>query len=31
MLYPLIWLLISSFKPTELIFRDVSLIPREST
>ncbi|KQS99030.1 sugar ABC transporter permease [Cellulomonas sp. Leaf395] len=29
MLYPLVWLLISSFKPTELIFRDVSLIPRE--
>ena len=29
MLYPLIWLLISSFKPTDLIFRDVSLIPSE--
>jgi len=29
MLYPLVWLLISSFKPTELIFRDVSLIPSE--
>ncbi|KQY48140.1 sugar ABC transporter permease [Cellulomonas sp. Root137] len=29
MLYPLIWLLVSSFKPTELIFRDVSLIPSE--
>ncbi|WP_456845166.1 carbohydrate ABC transporter permease [Cellulomonas sp. P5_C6] len=29
MLYPLIWLLVSSFKPTELIFRDVSLIPTE--
>jgi multiple sugar transport system permease protein len=29
MLYPLIWLLVSSFKPTELIFRDVSLIPTD--
>ena len=29
MLYPLIWLLVSSFKPTELIFRDVSIIPTE--
>ena len=29
MLYPLIWLLVSSFKPSELIFRDVSLIPSE--
>jgi multiple sugar transport system permease protein len=29
MLYPLVWLLISSFKPTDLIFRDVSLIPSE--
>src|SRR5690349_11366415 len=29
MLYPLIWLLMSSLKPTELIFRDVSLIPTE--
>ena len=29
MLYPLVWLLVSSFKPTELIFRDVSLIPTE--
>lgn len=29
MLYPLVWLLISSIKPTELIFRDVSLIPSE--
>jgi multiple sugar transport system permease protein len=29
MLYPLIWLLVSSIKPTELIFRDVSLIPKE--
>jgi multiple sugar transport system permease protein len=29
MLYPLVWLLVSSFKPTELIFRDVSLIPSE--
>jgi multiple sugar transport system permease protein len=29
MLYPLIWLLVSSIKPTELIFRDVSLIPSD--
>ena len=29
MLYPLIWLVVSSFKPTELIFRDVSLIPSD--
>jgi multiple sugar transport system permease protein len=29
MLYPLVWLLVSSFKPTDLIFRDVSLIPSE--
>ncbi|GIG31009.1 sugar ABC transporter permease [Cellulomonas oligotrophica] len=29
MLYPLIWLLVSSFKPTELIFRDVSIIPTQ--
>ncbi len=29
MIYPLIWLLASSFKPTELIFRDLSLIPTE--
>ncbi|MBO3083180.1 carbohydrate ABC transporter permease [Cellulomonas fengjieae] len=29
MLYPLLWLLVSSFKPTELIFRDVSLIPTD--
>ena len=29
MLYPLIWLLVSSFKPTDLIFRDVSLIPSD--
>jgi multiple sugar transport system permease protein len=29
MLYPLIWLLISSFKPTDQIFRDVSLIPKD--
>lgn len=29
MIYPLIWLLVSSVKPTELIFRDLSLIPTE--
>ncbi|NKY09680.1 carbohydrate ABC transporter permease [Cellulomonas hominis] len=29
MIYPLIWLLMSSFKPTELIFRDLSIIPSE--
>lgn len=29
MIYPLIWLLASSFKPTDLIFRDLSLIPAE--
>lgn len=27
MLYPLLWMVASSFKPTELIFRDPSLIP----
>ncbi|MEP7764406.1 carbohydrate ABC transporter permease [Sanguibacter sp. 25GB23B1] len=27
MLYPLLWLLASSFKPTSLIFRDPSLLP----
>ena len=29
MLYPLIWLLVSSFKPDDMIFRDLSLIPTE--
>lgn len=29
MIYPLIWLLGSSFKPTELIFRDLSVLPTE--
>ncbi len=29
MIYPLIWLLASSVKPTEIIFRDLSLIPSE--
>jgi multiple sugar transport system permease protein len=29
MLYPLLWMLSSSFKPTELIFRDPALIPGE--
>ena len=28
MLYPLLWLLASSFKPTSLIFRDPSLLPQ---
>nr|WP_243738225.1 carbohydrate ABC transporter permease [Cellulomonas shaoxiangyii] len=30
MIYPLIWLLVSSIKPTDLIFRDLSLIPAET-
>ena len=29
MLYPLLWMLASSFKPTELIFREPGLIPTE--
>ncbi|MBO0923493.1 carbohydrate ABC transporter permease [Cellulomonas sp. zg-ZUI199] len=29
MIYPLIWLLVSSIKPSELIFRDVSIIPTQ--
>ncbi len=29
MLYPLVWMLSSSFKPTALIFRDPALIPTE--
>jgi multiple sugar transport system permease protein len=29
MLYPLLWMLSSSFKPTDLIFREPSLIPTE--
>jgi multiple sugar transport system permease protein len=29
MLYPLLWMLASSFKPNDLIFRDTSLIPTE--
>ncbi|MET0434751.1 MAG: carbohydrate ABC transporter permease [Cellulomonas sp.] len=29
MIYPLIWLVGSSFKPTELIFRDLSVLPTE--
>jgi multiple sugar transport system permease protein len=29
MLYPLIWMLASSFKPTEYIFTDATLLPRE--
>ncbi|MFC3398466.1 carbohydrate ABC transporter permease [Microbacterium amylolyticum] len=29
MLYPLLWMLASSFKPTELIFREPGLIPSE--
>ena len=31
MLYPVIWMLVSSFKPNTLIFSDTSLIPRELT
>ncbi len=31
MLYPLLWMLSSSFKPDELIFRDPSLLPRQPT
>lgn len=31
MLYPLIWLVISSFKPTDEIFRDPGLIPHHVT
>ncbi|PZF85297.1 sugar ABC transporter permease [Jiangella anatolica] len=29
MLYPLLWMVSSSFKPSDLIFRDASLIPTE--
>jgi len=29
MLYPLLWMLASSFKPTELIFREPGLVPTE--
>ncbi|WP_407659285.1 carbohydrate ABC transporter permease [Jiangella rhizosphaerae] len=29
MLYPLLWMVSSSFKPSDLIFRDVSIIPSE--
>ena len=31
MIYPLIWMLASSFKPTETIFREIGLIPSEVT
>ena len=31
MLYPLVWMLISSFKPTEEIFREPGLIPHHTT
>jgi multiple sugar transport system permease protein len=31
MLYPLIWLVVSSFKPTAEIFRDPGLVPRHVT
>jgi multiple sugar transport system permease protein len=31
MIYPLIWLLVSSFKPTSSIFRNMSIIPTEVT
>ncbi|MGN9911753.1 carbohydrate ABC transporter permease [Phytohabitans sp. LJ34] len=30
MLYPLLWMVSSSFKPTEMIFRDPSIWPREA-
>ncbi|MCB7135328.1 carbohydrate ABC transporter permease [Cellulosimicrobium marinum] len=31
MLYPLLWMLVSSFKPNDLIFRETGLIPSEVT
>jgi multiple sugar transport system permease protein len=31
MIYPLLWMLASSFKPTETIFREIGLIPTEAT
>jgi multiple sugar transport system permease protein len=31
MIYPLLWMLISSFRPTDEIFRDTSLIPKHLT
>jgi len=31
MIYPLLWLLASSFKPTNLIFRQIGLLPTETT
>ncbi len=31
MIYPLLWLLASSFKPTDAIFRDIGLIPTDFT
>ncbi|WP_249713819.1 carbohydrate ABC transporter permease [Rhizomonospora bruguierae] len=31
MIYPLIWLVVSSFKPTDTIFRNMSIIPDEVT
>lgn len=31
MLYPLLWMISSAFKPTEIIFREVSIIPTEVT
>lgn len=31
MVYPLLWMLISSFRPTDEIFRDTSLIPKDLT
>ena len=31
MLYPVLWLVLSSFKPNQLIFTDTSLIPKEFT
>jgi multiple sugar transport system permease protein len=31
MIYPLLWMLSSSFKPTETIFREIGLIPTQAT
>jgi multiple sugar transport system permease protein len=31
MVYPLLWMLASSFKPTEIIFREIGLIPTDVT
>jgi len=31
LIYPLVWMVVSSFKPEDLIFKDLSLIPRQLT